>query len=136
MIYECQISYVAVDDKGNDKNVKENYVIAESESFGDVEQRMYDQFSHLTGFDVAAIKRSRVKEIANNRQDKEDKIWMAELMDTFVDDAGVEKQIKYKILFYSHTFDTAKAFICQYARQGYNLELVSLKLTRFIDVIE
>lgn len=135
MIHEATITYVTIDDKGNDKNVKENFVVDGLGCFAEVEYRLVDYFSSLTGLDVVAIKRSKVKEIANTRQEDDDKLFLAELMDTFDADDGTTKELKYKILVFSKTFDTAKAFITEYCKQGYNMELVSLKLTKFVDVI-
>lgn len=135
MIYEATIAVVTIDDKGNDRNVKRNYILENFETFSEVEQKLYDEFGLETGFEVCAIKISRLKEIANKRASEDDNIYVAELQAVFVDDNGVEKQLKYKIAFYSKTFDTAKSYISNYAAQGYDLELVSLKLTKFVDVL-
>ena len=53
----------------------------------------------------------------------------------YITETDTEKPIKYKILFYSKSFDSAKAFISEYSQQGYDMSLVSLKLTAFKDVI-
>lgn len=136
MIYEGTIQYIAIDENGNDKSTKENYIIENAELFAEVENRLYEEFEGYTNIDVVAVKRSRIKEIINTRQSADDLIWMAELQDTFVDDDGKEKYIKYKVVLYSKTFDTAKAFISDYIKQGYNLALVSLKLTKFEEVLK
>ena len=135
MIHECQITYVTVDEKGNDKNVKESYVIENLGCFAEVEELLVEEFGHLTAFDVTAIKRSKVKEVANSRTDSDEKIWLAELMDIFLQDDGSEKQMKYKILFFSKTFDSAKQFISEYCAQGYNMSIVNLKMTNFLEVL-
>ena len=57
------------------------------------------------------------------------------MMDVFHDDEGNEKPLKYKILFFSKTYESANAFITEYSKQGYDMSLVSLKLTKFVDVI-
>lgn len=137
MIYEGTISYVGVDNRGNDKTIKENYVMQDRETFGDAESCLYNEFKddRLTDFDVIALKRSSIKEIANQRTNDNDLLWIAELQNTFIDDNGVEKITKYKVLFYSQTFDSAKTFISNYIKQGYDLDLVSLKLTKFKDIL-
>lgn len=135
MIFEANISVIVVDENGNDKSEKRSYILENYETFSEVEQKLYDEFGLDTGFEVSAIKISRLKEIANKRESDTENIYIAELQYTFVDDNGKEKPIKYKIAFYSRTFDTAKSYISNYALQGYNLELVSLKLTKFIDVL-
>lgn len=135
MIYEATINTVVVDEKGNDRSLKRQFILENFETFSEVEQKLYDEFGLEAGFEVCAIKISKIKEVANSRETADDNIYLAELQDTFVDDNGAEKQLKYKIAFHSKTFDTAKLFISNYAQQGYNLELVSLKLTKFIDVL-
>ena len=44
--------------------------------------------------------------------------------------------MKYRILLFAPTFDKAKAFVTEYLAQGYDMELVSLKLTKLTDVIK
>ena len=137
MIYEVQITYVTVDNRGNDKNVKENLVVQNAISFADAEEAGYEygQGLNLNEVDVVGVKRSKVKEILNTCQHDDDLIWQAELMDVFHDDEGNEKEIKYKTILFAQSFDSAKAFISEYMRQGYDMSLVSLKLTKFTTVI-
>lgn len=134
MIYEASVQYTGRDNDGNDITVKEKYVLEDEPSFSSVEERLYKIFLDKD-FDVTAIKRSKIKEIANRRVGQEDLMWISEVQDVFHDDAGNEKYMKYKILFYSRTFDTAKTFITEYIKQGYDMTLISLKLTKFIDVL-
>lgn len=138
MIYEVQITYVTVDNKGNDKNVKNNLVVQNAISFADAEEAGYEygQGLNLNELDVVGVKRSKIKEILNTCQHNDDLIWQAELMDVFHDDDGNEKEIKYKTILFAQSFDSAKAFISEYMRQGYdNMSLVSLKLTKFKNVL-
>ena len=135
MIYEATIQFVTIDNKGNDKTMKESYVIENAELFSEVENKMLEDYAGLTALDVIAIKRSSVKEIANTRQYNDDVIWEATMQSVFHDDEGNEKYTKYKVLFYSKNSASANAFIEEYMKQGYDLELIGLKLTKFIDVI-
>lgn len=136
MIHEVTIAFTVAGKNGEGKTVKEQYLVANRNLFAEVEDAMYVGFDGYKDLDVIAVKRSRIKEIINTRQSEDDLIWMAELQDTFVDDDGKEKYIKYKVVLYSKTFDTAKAFISEYIKQGYNLALVSLKLTKFEEVLK
>lgn len=135
MIYEGTITFTKPDDKGTERTYKEQYILENQELFSQVESKLFEEFEGYKDFDVVAIKRSTIKEIANQRESNEDLLWQAELQDTFVDDDGNEKLIRYKILAFSKTFDSAKAFITEYIKQGYNLELISLKLTKFVDTL-
>lgn len=136
-MYELQINYVTVDNRGNDRNVKENLVLLNATSFAEAEGIGYKYGDGLTDIDVVSIKRSKIKEVLNERSKETDLIWQAELMTLFCDDEGNEKQIKYKTILFAETFDSAKAFISEYMRQGYDdMSLVSLKLTKFNEVIK
>lgn len=132
MIYEGQVTYTSLESK----TAKESYVIEEAANFTDAEVQLTQHLAALQDLDVVALKRSKIKEIANKRANEKDCLWVAELQDSFVDeDSGETRYITYKVLFYSTTFEMAKRFICEYGKQGYDLELVSLKKTKFIDVL-
>ena len=118
MIHEVTIAFTVAGKNGERKTVKEQYLVDNRNLFAEVEDAMYVGFDGYKDIDVIAVKRSRIKEIINTRQSEDDLIWMAELQDTFVDDDGKEKYIKYKVVLYSKTFDTAKAFISEYIKQG------------------
>lgn len=136
-MYELQINYVTVDNRGNDRNVKENLVLLNATSFAEAEEIGYKYGDGLTDIDVVSIKRSKIKEVLNERSKGTDLIWQAELMTLFYDDEGNEKQIKYKTILFAQTFDSAKAFVTEYMRQGYDdMSLVSLKLTKFNEIIK
>ena len=132
MLYEVQISYTTLDDKA----VKEQYLIEAQEFFANAEHEMYKRFSTCDNLDVTKIKRSNIKEVANQRNQPTDKVWIAQMQDVFVDDDGEEKPIKYKIAFFSDTYDNANAFIIEYAKQGYQMSLISLTLSKFNDIIQ
>lgn len=135
MIYEATIQRQKTDGNGNQKVVKEKYVLEEGDFFAHAETKLYEEFESEKEFDVTEIKRSKIKEIANQRTNDEERLWLSEVQDSMLCDDGEEKVIKYKILFFSKTFDTAKAFITEYIKQGYGMTLVSLKLTKIIDVL-
>lgn len=135
-MYEIQITFTEIDKNGNDRNKKVSLILEHAESFAEAEQIGYDYGSGLTGIDVVAIKRSKIKEVLNERQSESETLWMAELMDVFIDEDGNEKPIKYKTVLFATTFDKAKAFVSEYIKMGYNLELISLKLTSFNDVLK
>jgi hypothetical protein len=132
MLYEVQISYTTLDDKA----VKEQYLIEAQEFFANAEHEMYKRFNANDNLDVTKIKRSNIKEVANQRNQPTDKVWIAQMQDVFVDDDGEEKPIKYKVAFFSDTYDNANAFIIEYAKQGYQMSLISLTLSKFNDIIQ
>ena len=137
MLYEAKVSYKTRNDEGQEVLKKEQYVVEECEYFAQVEEKMYKAFDYdnFKETDVTDIKRSRIKEIANGRSSADERLFMAEVQDTFTTDEGTEKELKYKILFYATNIESAMDFICEYIKQGYNMKLVSLKKTNFITVL-
>lgn len=135
MLYEGKISYKKLDDYGKEITVKESFVIEDCETFTEAETALHEEFGYFSDFDVTDLKRSRIKEIANTRSDDNELLFMAEVKDTFTTDEGVEKEIKYKILFFSVNIDSALSFITEYMEQGYDMSLIGLKRTKFIDVL-
>lgn len=135
MIYETKCAFIKIDDDGNDKTIKEKYLISEAVTFGDAEAQTYKYCDGETDLDVIDVKRSKIKEILNVRQSQEESIWIAELQDVFTTDDGEEKYTVYKMAFFAKNFDSAMAYITEYIKQGYNLELVSLKKSKIADVI-
>jgi len=135
MIYESTVQFVSVDNKGNDRVVKQKFLIANAETHGDAETQTYNECDGETDLDVVAVKRSKIKEILNTRQNENDSIFLADVADVVVDDDGEEKELIYKMAFYSSNADSAYAYIRQWLLQGYSLSLVGLKKTKFANVI-
>ena len=133
-MYEIKITYLA-EKNGKEKIVKENLILEHAESFSDAEEIGYEYASGLKAVDVTDIKRSRIKEVLNARQSQEDLIWQAELLDVFHDEDDKETQLKYKVVLFAPTFDRAKSFIVEYMKQGYDMTLISIQLTNFLDVL-
>ena len=71
-MYEITITFTEIDKNGNDRNKKENLILENAESFADAEQIGYDYGSGLTAIDVVSIKRSKLKEIVNERPFNDD----------------------------------------------------------------
>lgn len=135
MIYEVQVSYQHANEQGKEVLCKDKFIVENGTTFGDVEKTMFDMIAGFKESDVIAIKRSKAKEIANTREHETDGIWEATVADTYLMDDGSEKTIKYKILFFSKSSDTANAFMNEYLKQGYDMTLVGIKLTPFVDII-
>lgn len=134
MIYEGSISYIATDKDGNDKVVKERFVIENAEFFSEAEAALYAT-KRGRDLDVISIRRSSAKEVINDRNEDNDSVWLATVADTQLDDDGNEKEIEYMIYLYSDSFDGAMNTVFEYMKQGYGMELVTLKRTKIVDVI-
>lgn len=135
MIHESKIAFTRVDDNGNDKVIKERYLIAEAESFGDAEEQTYDFCEGETGLDVIDVKRSKIKEILNSRDTGDDKIFVADIADVQHNDDGDEVELVYKVALFALNVDAAYNYIKSYLKQGYNMTLVGLKKTKYNEVI-
>ena len=131
MIWETQVAYTIIDKKGNDRQVKEKYLVEYGDTFTEVEDKLICKL----GCEVQAIKQSKAKEILSYKKDVEEKIWLGELQDVFHTDEGEEKYIKYKVFLCAKTFDEAKARLGEYIKQGYDMDIVNIKLTNFEDIL-
>lgn len=139
-MWEGTIRYITVDVKsGNDKNVKEQYVLENCVSFADVEETLFSKFGELTDFSVEAIKRSKLKEIVNERRFNDDtcKIYIAQIVDHFVDlETEETKDIKYSVALFAHDMKEAHQAIEQYMKQGLeDMDLVGIKETKYSGVL-
>jgi len=139
MIFETSIKTTTVDKNGNDKTLTSKYLVENAELFGEVESKLYEEFGSTTGFEVATIKISKLKEIINEapQGDTECKIYFATIIDRFYDaDKDETTETQYSVALHAHDINEAHKSIDQYIRQGMeNMELVGLKCTKYLDVI-
>lgn len=140
MIYETSIKTIIVDRNGNDKTLVSRYIIENAELFGEVESKLYEEFGNETGFEVATIKISKLREIINEapQGDTECKIYFATIVDKFYDaDKDETTETQYTIALHAHDINEAHKAIDQYMKQGMeDMELVGLKCTKYLDVLK
>lgn len=134
MLYESKVSFTKIV-KGNDKVMKEKYMVAEAESFGDAETQTYEFCDGETDLDVIDVKRSKVREIINTRTDENDVIFVADIADTQINEESEEVELIYKWALFASDFDQAYKRVNEYLKQGYNMQAVGMKKTKFVDVI-
>lgn len=138
MIFETSISVTVVDKHGNDKSQRKCYIVENAELFGEVESKLYEEFGSETGFEVASIKISKLKEIINEApQGEEVKIYFANIIDRFYDaDKDETTETQYTVALHAHDINEAHKAIDQYMKQGMeDMELVGLKCTKYISVL-
>lgn len=135
MIYEGTISYNTIDKNGNEKTIKENYLLEHVDTFGEVEERLFDEFKSLNALDIIAIKRSKLKEIMNKRTRDDERVYIADVADIQHNDDGEEVEIVYKVALFAVSYDEAYREIKEYLKEGYDMTLVGLRKTRIIDVL-
>ena len=139
MIYETSIKTIIVDRNGNDKTLVSRYIIENAELFGEVESKLYEEFGNETGFEVATIKISKLREIINEapQGDTECKIYFATIVDKFYDaDKDETTETQYTVALHAHDINEAHKAIDQYMKQGMeDMELVGLKCNKYISVL-
>ena len=139
MIYETSIKTIIVDRNGNDKTLVSRYIIENAELFGEVESKLYEEFGNETGFEVATIKISKLREIINEapQGDTECKVYFATIVDKFYDaDKDETTETQYTVALHAHDINEAHKAIDQYMKQGMeDMELVGLKCTKYLDVL-
>ena len=139
MIFETSIKTIVTDEKGNDRNITSRYIIENAELFGEVESKLYEEFGSETGFEVASIKISKLREIINEapQGETECKIYFATICDHIMTDEGDVKDMQYSVALHAHDINEAHKAIDQYMSQGLeDMELVGLKCTKYLEVLK
>lgn len=136
MFYEANTKVTRINERGEEKQVIERYVIKDCLSFTEAEDRTARTYAYDdTDAEVVAIKRSNLYEIVNENVNKE-KYFRAKLGSIFVDDNGKEKMTFYHVLLSADNMDEAQKIMKEYMNQGMNdFILLEVKETKYIGVI-
>ena len=136
MFYEANTKVTRMNEKGEEKQVIERYVIQNCESFAEAEERAVKTFAYdNTDGEVVAIKRSNLYEIVNENVNKK-KHFRAKLGSVFVDDNGKEKMMYYQVFLYADDMDEAHKIMKEYMNQGLkDFILLEIKESKVTDVI-
>lgn len=135
MLYEVTASYVTIDNKGNDKVVKVKFMVNNCETFASAECTGYEYLDGQTDLDIVSIKRSNVKDIINHRTTADERIFLAEVVDTQTNDEGEEVELVYKVLLYAKDTNDALSKVNEYLKQGFNMTVDSIKKTKFEEIL-
>lgn len=124
------------------KKITETYIL-DREFFSNAEYAVTELLNScindgvVDSFEILSIKQSSIKEVSSNREGREDEhSYIATLKDSFLTDEGAEKSIKYKMLFWSNNISDAMSYIREYARQGYDMQIESLKEVDYVFIEE
>ena len=136
MYYETTDRVKRVKDDGTEKEVNERY-ITDCLTFAEAEQKGMEAYSaDNTDGDVVAVKRSNVKEIVNENEDKQH-YFKATIVDIFTDDNGNEKELKYYVLIRADNLTEATAKANEYMRQGLeDLRLDGIVKTNILELLK
>lgn len=133
MYYEVTLKVTKQDNKGNDKEVKENFLVENAELWQEVENRALELYNGEC--DIVAMKRSSVIEVVNEK--KEDTpIFKAKLISTYVDDKGKEKENSWVVALFAVDMNEANKKMQEYIKQGMeDLTLREIKQTNLLEII-
>ena len=136
MFYEATTKVTRVNERGEEKQVIERYVIKDCLSFSEGEERAAKTYAYdNTDGEVVAIKRSNLYEVVNENANKE-KYFRAKLGSIFVDDNGKEKMTYYHVLLSADNMDEAQKIMKEYMNQGMqDFVLLEVKETKILSVI-
>lgn len=110
---------IRVKDDGTEKEITERY-ITDCLTFEEAEKKAMETYSaDNTDGDVIAVKRSNVREIVNENEEKEH-YFKATIVDTFIDDkTEKEKELRYYVLVRADHIGEATEKVNEYMRQGF-----------------
>lgn len=133
--FECKVRYDKMQENGSAKKVTEPYLV-DALTFTEAEARITEeQRPFISGeFDIAAVKRSRIAEIAFN--DEGDKWYLAKVGYITVDEkSGVEKRSISQILVQALGFKNAFDNLLKYMEGTLaDYDIVSISETGLMDV--
>lgn len=135
--FEVTIAYDAISESGADVVKKEVYLV-DAVSFGDAEERVYNERkAYITGDSlVAKVKRVKYEEIIQHVDDVKDKYYKARIeLISFDETSGEEKRKRYNILVNASDFydaveklkDGIKVWLA-------DIEVISMQETPILEV--
>ena len=137
MYYEITDRVKRVKDDGTEKETSERY-ITDCLTFAEAEQKGMEAYSaDNTDGDVVAVKRSNVKEIVNENEEKQH-YFKATIVDTFIDDkTEKEKELRYYVLIRADDLSEATAKAKEYMRQGLqDMRLDGIVKTNILELLK
>ena len=84
------------------------------------------QDSHIIEeYEIISLKWSNIREVASQYEGSYS--YVATLVDTWVDEDGTEKNLKYKVLLWANDLTEANERVHELAREGYNMLIEGIK---------
>lgn len=117
--------------EGKTRRKVETFLIPQCELFTHAEYQVLQLLTEeqnmgtVESSEILSLRQSPIKEVYT--QYTGDSTFIATLKDVFLDDAGNEKPIKYKVLLWADSISEANRNIQQIASQGYDMHVEGLK---------
>lgn len=132
MLYELKLKTKKLSDNGEEKEVIERY-ITDVEFFAEAEAKGMEQYNGEC--DVFAISQSKIIEIVNKKEGDKP-FFKATIINTYIDDAGNDKEMKYPVLVCAKDIIEATKLMQDYMRQGLeDMRLDAIQKTKILDVL-
>ena len=135
MYYEMTTKVTRPKDDGTEREVTERY-ITDCLTFEEAERKAMETYAadNASG-DVVAVKRSNVREIVNEGEQKEH-YFKATIVDVFVDENWKEKELRYYVLIRADDLGEATAKANDYMRQGLqDMRLDGIVKTKILELL-
>lgn len=139
--FECGVSYLKMNDKGEIKEVKEKYVV-EALTFGSAEDTIIKEmlpYATEGGITVKTIARPKYQEICFSDDTKDDKFYKVKILTKEINEIdGSEKEVPTFHLIQASSLETARNAVINtvYATSMADYEIASISKTSILDVFE
>lgn len=132
MYYEIIVKRSVSKEDGSFKDVTERHMVNNVDLFAEAEAKAIEEYSGCIECDVTYIKRSPVREFVNQPIDEDEKIFIATVVDSYTDDNGNEKELKYYVGLFACDMRQAQAIMEDYMKQGLSeMRIQQIKETKF-----
>lgn len=132
MFFEVTLAVDKLNEKGEAKRCIEKYI---TDKMLFTEAEVIGLALYNNECDVTAIKRSKISEIINNKE--EDKPFFKAVVCTVItNDDGSEKEVDSHILVCEKDVKSATEKVAEYAKRNFGMELKSISRTKILDFLK
>ena len=140
MFYHIKMSYESLNEKGENVNKSEEYLVKDCELHAEAEQRGYEYASEyqFNDADIMSVKRSNIREFVNEvASEDETIIYDAIIADIYINEnTGKEKELKYHVGVFAKSMSDATKKVYEYMNQGLNdMRFIGVKETKIVEII-
>ena len=140
MFYHIKISYESLNEKGENVNKNEEYLVKDCELHAEAEQCGYEYASEyqFNEPDIMSVKRSNIREFVNEVSSEDETIiYDAIIADVYINEkTGKEKELKYHVGVFAKSMSDATKKVYEYMNQGLNdMRFIGVKETKIVEII-
>lgn len=140
MFYHIKINYESLNEKGENVNKNEEYLVKDCDLHAEAEQRGYEYASEyqFNEPDITSVKRSNIREFVNEDPDEDETIiYDAIIADVYINEkTGKEKEMKYHVGVFAQSVSDATKKVYEYMNQGLNdMRFIGVKETKIVEII-